>query len=355
MATDRPAETGASEAVSTSGLDFIRQIVVKDRQAGKNGGRVHTRFPPEPNGFLHIGHAKAICLGFGLAEEHGGLCNLRMDDTNPTTESIEYVQAIKDDVRWLGFDWGDRFFYASDYFEQLHAFAVQLVEAGKAYVCDLPGRRRQRVSRDVEPAGPEQPLPGPVRRREPRPARPDARRRVRGWVTNAARQDRHGVTEHEHARPDDLPNPAGAPLPDRGRVVHLPDVRLHASAVRCARGDYALPLHARVRGPPAPVRLVPPEHRHAVSATPDRVRALEPQLHRAEQAQTAGAGGTGSRGGVGRPAHADDRRVPPTRLHPRGDPRFLRPDRHRQGEQHRLGRAARRCGAAGPQQAGVGA
>ena len=139
MATDRPAETGASEAVSTSGLDFIRQIVVKDRQAGKNGGRVHTRFPPEPNGFLHIGHAKAICLGFGLAEEHGGLCNLRMDDTNPTTESIEYVQAIKDDVRWLGFDWGDRFFYASDYFEQLHAFAVQLVEAGKAYVCDLRG------------------------------------------------------------------------------------------------------------------------------------------------------------------------------------------------------------------------
>ncbi len=117
MATDRPAETGASEGVSTSGLDFIRQIVVEDRQAGKNEGRVHTRFPPEPNGYLHIGHAKAICLAFGLAEEHGGLCNLRMDDTNPTTESIEYVQAIKDDVRWLGFDWGDRFFYASDYFE----------------------------------------------------------------------------------------------------------------------------------------------------------------------------------------------------------------------------------------------
>ena len=139
MATDRPAETGASEGVSTSGLDFIRQIVVEDRQAGKNEGRVHTRFPPEPNGYLHIGHAKAICLAFGLAEEHDGLCNLRMDDTNPTTESVEYVQAIKDDVRWLGFDWGDRFFYASDYFEQLHGFAVQLVEAGTAYVCDLRG------------------------------------------------------------------------------------------------------------------------------------------------------------------------------------------------------------------------
>jgi glutaminyl-tRNA synthetase len=139
MATDRPAETGASEDVSTSGLDFIRQIVVEDRQAGKHDGRVHTRFPPEPNGYLHIGHAKAICLGFGLADEHDGLCNLRMDDTNPTTESVEYVQAIKDDVRWLGFDWGARFFYASDYFEQLHTFALQLVESGRAYVCDLKG------------------------------------------------------------------------------------------------------------------------------------------------------------------------------------------------------------------------
>ena len=139
MTTDTPRDRDSAEGVSTSGLDFIRQIVIEDRRAGKHEGRVHTRFPPEPNGYLHIGHAKAICLAFGLAEEHDGLCNLRMDDTNPTTESVEYVGAIKDDVRWLGFDWGDRFFYASDYFDQLHAFAVQLVEAGTAYVCDLPG------------------------------------------------------------------------------------------------------------------------------------------------------------------------------------------------------------------------
>ena len=138
MATDLPRDED-NTGVSTSGLDFIRQIVVEDRRVGKHDGRVHTRFPPEPNGYLHIGHAKAICLSFGLAKEHGGLCNLRMDDTNPTTESVEYVRAIKDDVRWLGFDWGDRFFYASGYFGQLHAFAVQLVEAGKAYVCDLRG------------------------------------------------------------------------------------------------------------------------------------------------------------------------------------------------------------------------
>ena len=139
MASDTPRDGDSAKGVATSGRDFIRQIVVEDRQAGKHEGRVHTRFPPEPNGYLHIGHAKAICLAFGLAEEHDGLCNLRMDDTNPTTESVEYVRAIKDDVRWLGFDWGDRFFYASDYFEQLHAFAVQLVEAGTAYVCDLRG------------------------------------------------------------------------------------------------------------------------------------------------------------------------------------------------------------------------
>ena len=139
MTSDTSRDRDYAGGVSTRGLDFIRQIVVEDLQAGKNEGRVHTRFPPEPNGYLHIGHAKAICLAFGLADEHDGLCNLRMDDTNPTTESVEYVRAIEDDVRWLGFDWGDRFFYASDYFDQLHAFAVQLVEAGRAYVCDLRG------------------------------------------------------------------------------------------------------------------------------------------------------------------------------------------------------------------------
>ena len=138
MTTDTPSDA-APTTVSTAGLDFIRQIVVEDRQAGHYGGRVHTRFPPEPNGYLHIGHAKSICLNFGLAAEHGGLCNLRMDDTNPTTESEEYVRAIEDDVRWLGFDWGDRFFHAADYFEQLYACALQLIEGGKAYVCDLQG------------------------------------------------------------------------------------------------------------------------------------------------------------------------------------------------------------------------
>src|SRR5688572_15692368 len=118
-------------------LDFVREIVAEDLKAGRHGGRVHTRFPPEPNGYLHIGHAKAIVLGFGVAEEFGGVCNLRFDDTNPTKEDVEFVDSIQEDVRWLGFDWADRMFYASDYFERMYAFAEQLIRDGKAYVDSL--------------------------------------------------------------------------------------------------------------------------------------------------------------------------------------------------------------------------
>ena len=117
--------------------NFIREIIDGDIRNNKNQGRVHTRFPPEPNGFLHIGHAKSICLNFGLAAQYRGLCNLRFDDTNPETEELAYVESHKEDVRWLGFDWEDREFYASDYFEKLHEFAVDLIKKGKAYVCDL--------------------------------------------------------------------------------------------------------------------------------------------------------------------------------------------------------------------------
>ena len=118
-------------------LDFIRSIVQEEVEAGKSDGRVHTRFPPEPNGYLHLGHAKSICLNFGVADEFGGLCNLRLDDTNPVAEKAEYADAIMEDVRWLGFDWEDRLCHASDYFDQLHEWALQLIKAGKAYVCDL--------------------------------------------------------------------------------------------------------------------------------------------------------------------------------------------------------------------------
>lgn len=145
-------------------LNFIEEIVEEHNRSGKFRRRVHTRFPPEPNGYLHIGHAKSICLNFGLAAAYGGICNLRFDDTNPIKEEEEYVESIQEDVRWLGFDWGDRIFYASDYFEQLYEWAVKLIEKGKAYVCDLtpvqireyrgtltqPGRNSPYRDRDVD-------------------------------------------------------------------------------------------------------------------------------------------------------------------------------------------------------------
>lgn len=150
---------------SVPSSDFIRNIVEDDNRSGKYDGRVVTRFPPEPNGYLHIGHAKSICLNFGLAAEHeGGICHLRFDDTNPAREDVEYVDSIMEDVRWLGWDWGDHLYYASDYFEQLFDYAVQLIKEGKAYVCDLsalemreyrgtltePGRNSPHRERSIE-------------------------------------------------------------------------------------------------------------------------------------------------------------------------------------------------------------
>ncbi|HWR50648.1 MAG TPA: glutamine--tRNA ligase/YqeY domain fusion protein [Bryobacteraceae bacterium] len=162
---DEPEAPAGTPIVSPAGpSNFIRDIILRDLETNKFGGRVHTRFPPEPNGYLHIGHAKSICINFGLAREFGGKCNLRFDDTNPCKEETEYVDSITEDVRWLGFDWEDRLFYASDYFGQLHDWAVQLIKSGKAYVCDLtaqeirehrgtltePGRESPYRNRSVE-------------------------------------------------------------------------------------------------------------------------------------------------------------------------------------------------------------
>ena len=137
--------------------NFIRDIIIQDIRNGKNGGRVHTRFPPEPNGYLHIGHAKSICLNFGLAKDFGGKCNLRFDDTNPSKEETEYVDSIINDVRWLGFDWEDRLFYASDYFEQLFQWANQLIEQGQAYVCDLTAEQVRETRGSTTEPGTESP------------------------------------------------------------------------------------------------------------------------------------------------------------------------------------------------------
>ena len=143
----------------SSASDFIRNIIAEDVKNNKNDGRVATRFPPEPNGYLHIGHAKSICLNFGIAKEYdGGTCNLRFDDTNPSKEEVEYVESIKDDVRWLGFDWEDRLFYASDYFEQLYGYAVQLIKLGKAYVCSLSAEEIRKTRGTLTQPGIESPF-----------------------------------------------------------------------------------------------------------------------------------------------------------------------------------------------------
>jgi glutaminyl-tRNA synthetase len=137
--------------------DFIRTIIEEDLRTGKYGGKVHTRFPPEPNGYLHIGHAKAFHLDFGVAEEYGGLCNLRFDDTNPAKEEVEYVRTIKEDIRWMGYDWGEREYYASDYFEQLYQYAVALIKQGKAYVDDLSAEEIRQYRGTLTEPGKESP------------------------------------------------------------------------------------------------------------------------------------------------------------------------------------------------------
>ncbi|MCH8266318.1 MAG: glutamine--tRNA ligase/YqeY domain fusion protein [Acidobacteria bacterium] len=162
MSTPRetPASTPGTPDSPPPKSHFIRDIIVQDVQSNKNGGRVQTRFPPEPNGYLHFGHSKAIHLSFGLAQEFGGKCNLRFDDTNPCKEETEYVAAIIEDLRWLGADWADRLFYASDYFDQLHAWAVQLIEAGKAYVCDLTAEQVREYRGTFSQPGRESPFRG---------------------------------------------------------------------------------------------------------------------------------------------------------------------------------------------------
>jgi len=153
----RQGEKGAADMMpthSTPPSDFIRNIIEEDLEANKNDGRVVTRFPPEPNGYLHIGHAKSICLNFGIAAENaGGVCHLRFDDTNPCKEEVEYVESIKADVRWLGFDWGHHLYYTSDYFDRLYEYALQLIKDGKAYVCSLNAQEiRQYRGTLTEPA-----------------------------------------------------------------------------------------------------------------------------------------------------------------------------------------------------------
>ena len=176
--------------------NFIDAFIEEDLAPGGRfeGKRVHTRFPPEPNGYLHIGHCKALTIDFGTAEKFGGLCNLRMDDTNPTKEDTEYVDAIQQDIHWLGFDWGDRFFYGSDYFEKDYEFAVELIKKGLAYVCDLTPEQTKAIPE--YPAAVKKPLQGEKPQKPPRQTTPcsawltgkPSEPRARAWAMTAGRQ-----------------------------------------------------------------------------------------------------------------------------------------------------------------------
>ena len=311
---DRPAESGDGLVPAGRPLNFIEQIIEDDLRTNKWDGRVHTRFPPEPNGYLHIGHAKSICLNFGLAAKYGGLCNLRFDDTNPTKEEDEYVDSIQEDVRWLGFDWEDRIFYASDYFEQLYEWALQLIRDGKAYVCDLSADETREHRGTLTQPGRNSPF-----RDRSVQENLDLFQRMRAGefqdgAAHVAGQDRHGLAQLEHARPGHVPHPACHAPPQRRPVVHLSDVRFHARPVRLDRTDHAFDLHAGIREPSAAVRLVLPGTGD-LSPAADRVCTTQPDLHGHEQAETADAGERRTRFGLGRSAHAHDLRAAAARLH----------------------------------------
>ena len=325
------AITNASPAPAAP-LDFIRQIVSEDLKVGRHGAHVHTRFPPEPNGYLHIGHAKSICLNFGVAAEFGGLCNLRFDDTNPTKEDVEYVDSIRTDVHWLGFDWDTREFYASDYFEKIYECAVALIRQGSAYVDSLSA---------------------------------DEIREYRGTLTQPGRNSPFR----------DRPTDENLSLFERMRAGEFPD----GTHVLRAKIDMASP-NMNMRDPTL-FRIRHAHHHrtgdtwciypmydfaHAISDALEGIThslcTLEFEDHRPlynwiieqfpdlpgdpQQIEFARLNLTytvlskrkllelverSHRLGLGRPAHADDLRHASSRLHAQGDPRVLRA--HRRGEE----------------------
>ena len=332
-------------------LDFIRAIVVDDSRSGKHGGRVATRFPPEPNGYLHIGHAKSICLNFGVAAEFGGTCNLRFDDTNPTKEEVEYVDSIKADVRWLGFDWGDRLFYASDYFEQLYEYAVHLIEQGKAYVDSLTRRGDARAPRHAHAAGHRQPVPIALDRREPRRCSPRMRAgefRGRRRTCCAPKIDMaspninmrdpvlYRIRRAHHHRTGDawciypMYDFAHPPSDALERITH--------SLCTLEFEDHRPLYDWLIDNLPVPAK--PQQIEFARLNLTYTLMSKRKLLELVQE---------GTRRRLGRPAHAHDRRHAPARLHAGGDPRVLRSDRRRQAREHRRRRAARARRARGSQ------
>ena len=329
------AETVAAEA----GRDFIRDIVQADLDA-KRHSTIVTRFPPEPNGYLHIGHAKSIALNFGIAQEFGGRCHLRFDDTNPTKEEQEYIDSIQADVHWLGYDWGKYLFYASDYFEQLYEWAEGLIRAGPC-LCRRPvAGGDQARARHADRARQEQPVPRPLGGGKPRPVSPHEGGRVSERRARAARQDRHGFRQHQPARPRAVSHPARHPSAHRRQMVDLSELRLRPRPVGRDRGHYAFDLHAGIRGPPAALRLVARQAAGAVEAASVRIRAPQSDLYAAVEARADRTRARRPCRRLGRSADADDRRPEAARRAAGGDPRIRQAHRRRQGQQRRRCRHA---------------
>ena len=236
-APDAASDTGRAAATPSN---FVRDIILDDLKTGKYGGRVHTRFPPEPNGYLHIGHAKSICLNFGLAAEFGGKTNLRFDDTNPEKEETEYVDSIMENVRWLGFQWEDRLLLRLGLFRAALRVGRAVDQEGKAYVCDLTADEVRQYRGTLTEPGKESPYRNrsveenlDLFERMRAGEFPDGSRTLRAKIDMAA--------EPEPARSGDVPHPARRASPHRQQVVHLPDVRLRARPVRFHRAASPTP------------------------------------------------------------------------------------------------------------------
>ena len=321
-------------ATTDTPTDFIRTIIAEDLQTNKHDGKVATRFPPEPNGHLHIGHAKSICLNFGVALEYGGTCNLRFDDTNPTKENIDYVESIKRDVKWLGFDWDDREYYASDYFEQLYAYAVQLIKDGKAYVCSLsPDEIRAYRGSLTEPG-----RDSPYRQRS-----------IEENLDLFARMRAGEFAEGAHvlrARIDMAAPNINMRDPTLYRILKATHHRTGDSWCIYPMYDFTHCLSDALEGITHSLcTLEFEDHRplydwalggsaRSESSPADRIRPLEPDLYGHEQTQAPGSGDGPIRKRLGRPANADPGRTPPPGLHAAVDSDLLRTHRSGQTQQH---------------------
>ena len=241
--TDRTMEEAKNPtAEEPKRLNFLEEIIEDDLKSGRVKS-VMTRFPPEPNGYLHLGHAKSICINFGLAQKYGGKTNLRFDDTNPTKEDTEYVDSIKEDIKWLGFQW-EKELYASDYFDQLYAWAEQMIERGQAYVDDQTQEEISKGRGTVDKPGTESPYRNRSVEENLQLFRDMKAGKYADGEKRSPREDRHGFPEHDVPRPYSLQDQARLASPHGRQVVHLPDVRLHPRPVRLNRAHHPLDLHS---------------------------------------------------------------------------------------------------------------